>query len=148
VRFVEVVEVEHEIALGGGVEPEVAEVRVAAHDRRDPRGRQPGEIGGVRGGRSPEKGVGRGDHPPDAHGGQPVQPTLVRTDHLIDDVRTVGWGSPVPERGAWRGPAQPTAERVPRRARGAAVPQRREPAVVGRRENRVRPRPSLIDGHL
>ena len=42
--LVEVVEVEDEVALGRGVEAEVAQVRVAADDRQDAGGRQPGEV--------------------------------------------------------------------------------------------------------
>src|SRR5919206_470732 len=59
--------------------------------------------------------------PPDPHGDQPVQPPLVRADHLVDDVRPVGRGSPVPERGARGAPAQSSAQLVPLRAGRTAV---------------------------
>ena len=46
VRFIEIVEVDHQVLLGRGVEAEVAEMSVAANDRLDASGGQPGEVFG------------------------------------------------------------------------------------------------------
>ena len=77
VRLVEVVEVEDEVALRGGVEAEVAQVRVAADHRRDAGGRQRGEVRGHDRGRPAEERERARDHPPDPHRDQPVHPALV-----------------------------------------------------------------------
>ncbi len=63
-RLVEVVDVEHEVALRRGEATEVREVGVAAELHLDPRARGPGQIGGHHVGGPAEEGERRGDHPP------------------------------------------------------------------------------------
>ena len=87
VGLVEVVEVEDQVALGRGVEAEVAQVGVAADDRLDPGPGQVGEVLGHQRGRAAQERVRRGRHPPDPHRDQPLQPALVG---LLDQVQRVG----------------------------------------------------------
>ena len=117
--LVEVVEVEHELALRGGVEPEVAEVRVAADHRGDPGGRQSRDVFGHHDRRSPQEAVRRRDHAGDPDGDQLLEPTLVRLPDQLDGVRPVGGRLPVPQ----GPPGHLLAQRPPDRE--ALAPRRR-----------------------
>jgi hypothetical protein len=94
-RLVEVVEVEHERAVGRGERPEVREVRVAAQLRADARHRGRGEIGGHdRGGAAIER-ERRGEHPAVADREQlPHAGGLLRLER-VDRVRTPGTRLPL-----------------------------------------------------
>ena len=109
VGLVEVVEVEDQVALGRGVEAEVAQVGVAADDRLDPGAGKVGEVLGHQGGRAAQERVRRGHHPPDPHRHQPLQPPLVG---LVDQVQRVGpvLGRPPAPQGA---PPHPVAQGPP-----------------------------------
>jgi hypothetical protein len=111
VGLVEVVEVEDQVALGRGVEAEVAQVGVAADDRLDPGAGQMGEVLGHQRGRAAQEGVRRGQHAPDPHRHQPLQPALVG---LLDQVQRVGpvRGRPPAAEGA---PLDPLAQGPPGR---------------------------------
>ena len=101
--LVEVVEVEDEVALGGGVEAEVAQVRVTADHRRDAGGGQPGEVLRHHPGRAAEEGERAGGHPPDPHRDQPAHPARVARDHLLHRVGAPGV----------RGPSRPAPSVAP-----------------------------------
>ena len=87
VGLVEIVEVDHQIPLGRCVEPEVAEVRVAAHHGCDSRCRQMRDVLGHHHRGSAQKSVRRVDHATDPDRDQPVDPPLV-TD--VDEFHRVG----------------------------------------------------------
>ncbi len=80
VRLVEVVEVDHQLTLGGSVETEVAQMGVPADHRCDAGGRELGHVCGHHDGGSSQEAVRRRDHPRHADRYQPVQPSLVRVD--------------------------------------------------------------------
>src|SRR3954463_12318502 len=98
--------------------------------------------------RAAEECVGGGDHAPDAHGDQPVQAAGVRLDDLVDDICSVGWGSPVSEGGPWYSAAQPAPERVSLRARRGIVSQRGERAAVGPGDDGMSRLRSLLAAHV
>ena len=78
--LVEVIEIDHELALGRGVEAEVAEVGVTADDRRDAGRGQLREVLGVHRRGAAEEGVRRGRHAPDPDGDEPLDVTGVHPE--------------------------------------------------------------------
>ena len=100
VRLIEIVEVDDQVALGGGVETEVAQVRVAADDRRDAGGGQLGNVLGHDDSGAAQESVGIGRHPADPQWDQPVQPALMRLHDLLHRVGSVGRRRPVAQRAA------------------------------------------------
>jgi hypothetical protein len=128
VGLVEVVEVEDQVALGRGVEAEVAQVGVAADDRLDPGPGQVGKVLGHERGRAAQEGVRRGHHPPHPHRHQPLEPALVG---LLDQVQRVGpvLGRPPP---AELTPLDLLAQGLPDR-RALLVGRQRRPQDAGHR---------------
>jgi general stress protein YciG len=98
VGLVEVIEVEDEITLGGGVEAEVAQVRVAADDRVDPGGGQVGEVLSHDRGSAAKEGVRGGDHSANPDRDQPIQSTFVSCNDLLYRVGTAAGRAPSAQR--------------------------------------------------
>jgi hypothetical protein len=95
VSLVEVIEVDHQIPLGRGIEPEIAEVRVTAHHGCDSGCGQMRHVLSHHHGGSAEKSVRRVDHAPDPDRDQPVDPALVADVDEFHRVGTIGRRRPV-----------------------------------------------------
>ena len=127
VCFIEIVEVDDQVQLGRGVEAEVAEMSVAANDRLDAGGGQPGEVFGHDHCGAAQEAVRGSGHPGNSDRDEPFESSLVGVDDLGNDVRPPGGGiqSPNDERGtSWR-KRRPRANRSARelgRVRSDAKP--------------------------
>ena len=132
VGLVEVVEVEDEVALRGGVEPEVAQVGVAADHGQDAGRGQPGEVLRHDRRRAAQEGERGRRHPSDPHRDQPLDPALVGGQHEVDGVGPAAAGLPPAQRRPRRALPQPAAECVPLGARGgrSGAGRRTPPASV------------------
>ena len=139
VRLVEVVEVDDQLALGRGVEAEVAEVGVAAGDGHDPGRRQPGDVGGHDDRGAAQEAVRRGDHPRDPDRHELGHAAAVRLLEQGDRVGPVRRRAPVPQAAPRDVVAQRLAHRVALVARGGAAPQRGERVAVGGGQDLVGP---------
>jgi hypothetical protein len=109
VGLVEVVEVDDEVALRRGVEAEVAQVRVAAHDRADAGGGQVRHVLSHHDGGAAQEPVGRRDHPAHPHRHEPPDPALVRIHDLLHRIGPDRAGRPVAQRLA----RHPLPQRLP-----------------------------------
>ena len=113
VRLVEVVQVDDQVPLRGGVEAEVPQVRVTADHRGDTGGRQPGSICRHHDRRAAQEPVRRGGHPPDPHRDQPPEPAVVRLDDQLHRIGAAAIGGPLPQRAARNLPPQfPAAQKT------------------------------------
>ena len=128
VRLVEVVQVDDQVTLRGGVEPEVAQVRVAADHGRDAGRRQRRQVVGHDDGRPAQEPVRRRGHAPDPDRDQPVQAPLVALLDLRD--RVAVRRRPLAERRTRHRVAQGPARRVPLLAGRRPPPHRRVVAAV------------------
>jgi hypothetical protein len=137
VGLVEVVQVDHEVTLGRGVEAEVAQVGVAADDRRDPGGRQVRHVLGHDDGGAAQEPVRRVDHPPDPHRDQPLHPADVALLDQVDRVGAVGRRAPLAERRARHALSQRLAEGVALGTLDGTLAQRRVGRAVGVGEDGV-----------
>ena len=133
VGLVEVVEVEDQITLGRGVEPEVAQVRVAAHHRRDARGREFRHVLGHHDRGAAQEPVGRGGHAPDTDRDQPLDPALVAEVDQVDRIGPVRGWRPFGQRFPRDPLAQALAQRIALRPRHRPLQQRpvRAPVRIG-----------------
>ena len=89
--FVEVVEVDDQVAFRGGIEPEVSEMGVPADDRRDPGTRQVRNIVGHHDRGAAQEAVWRGHHSADPDRDQLLETALVR---FHDQLHRVGPADP------------------------------------------------------
>jgi hypothetical protein len=110
--LVEVVEVEHQVALGRGVEAEVAEVGVPADDWGDPGRGESREVVRHDPGVAAKEGVRRRHHPADTDGDERRDPILVRSDHLLHRIGAALGRRPDTQAGAGDLPPQRAAQRV------------------------------------
>ena len=148
VRLVEVVQVEDQVPLGGGVEAEVAQVGVTADDGQDAGRRQAREVLGHDRRRTAEEGERRGRHPADPHRHEPRDAALVGDLHEVDGVEPVGGWLPVAQGRARRALPQPSPQRVPLGARRGGVAQRGERRGVRGLEDEVRRRAAGVPVRL
>ena len=130
-RLVEVVQVDDQIALRGGVEAEVAQVRVTADHRGDPGGRQAGNILRHHDRGAAQEAVGPGGHPADAERDQPVEPALVRLHDQLHRVGSAAIRGPLPQRAARNLAPQFPSHLVAVTPRRRPSPQRGEGVTVG-----------------
>src|SRR5262245_55510169 len=93
-RFVEVIQVEDEVALRRGIKPEIPKVRIAADNRLDAGARHAIEILCHQGGRSSKESIRRDGHPSYAHRNQALKATRVGLLDEIDRIRPIGFRSP------------------------------------------------------
>ena len=153
VRLVEVVEVEDQVPLGGGVEAEVAQVGVTADDRQDAGRGQAREVLGHDRRRTAQEGERRGRHPADPHRHEPCDPAMVGDLHEVDGVEPVGGRLPATQGRARRALPQLVAPaRTARRAGWRVGAARRTPrrpwprgrgAPAGRWSPRAAPRHAI-----
>ena len=135
VRLVEVVQVDDQIPLRGGVEAEVPQVRVTADHRGDAGGRQPGSIRRHHHRRTAQESVRRGGHPPDPHRDQPAEPAVMRLDDQLHRIGPAAIRGPLSQRAARNLPPQLPAYLVPVTPRRRPPPQRGEGVTVGGSEH-------------
>ena len=131
VGFVEIVEVDDQVALGGGIEAEVAQVGVTADDRRDPGRREVGHVFGHHDRGATQEAVGGRDHSPDADRDQPVETALVRVHDLQHRVGSADRWCPVRQRGPRDPLPQFATHAVPVRPCGRSTTERGEGVTVG-----------------
>ena len=148
VRLVEVVQVDDQLALGRGVEAEVAQVRVPADDRRNPGRRQRRHVVGHHDRRAAQEPVWRAHHPSDPDRDQVRQPTLVRDPNQRNRIRAARRRLPPPERLARHLPPKSPAHREPLRPRRGPPSKRRERVALRPSQDGVRSVLGLGDRHL
>ncbi len=88
--LVEIIEVEHQLALGGRKQPEVGQMRVAARLHRQTRDRSRLEVGGHNSCCRAIKGKRRGHHPTASYRDEPVQAVMVLFLNQADRVGSRG----------------------------------------------------------
>jgi hypothetical protein len=126
---------------------DVPHVGVAADHRHDSGERQLREVFGHHRRGAAQETVRRRRHARHPDRNQPIQPTLVRLDDLIDRIPATIWWNPVPQRRARNPIAQALPQRVPLGTRGSAAAQRGIVRAVSAFEYDVAAGRRRVDAH-
>ncbi len=107
--FVEIIQIEDQIALGCGEEPEIEQMAIAAGLHLQPRAGRGGQIRGHQGGGAPQEGERTAQHPPIADRDQCVQAAFIGVFQDGDGIAPRGRGIPHAMGFAWQGGPEPLA---------------------------------------